>query len=65
MIGFAAEEIDQGAPTRGCPGPAARCWWRTRTPCAQTAADGLEYYAVSIVGPRNPVDKIVGKLPLL
>lgn len=31
----------------------------------QTAADGLDYFAVSIVGPRNPVDKIVGKLPLL
>jgi len=29
------------------------------------AADGLDYYAVSIVGPRNPVDKLVGKLPLL
>ena len=25
----------------------------------------LNYYAVSIVGPRNPLDKIVGKLPLL
>jgi hypothetical protein len=25
----------------------------------------LGYYAVSIVGPRNPLDKIVGKLPLL
>jgi hypothetical protein len=25
----------------------------------------LDYYAVSIVGPRNPVDKIVGKLSLL
>ena len=30
-----------------------------------TPAAGLDYYAVSIVGPRNPVDKIVGKLPLL
>ncbi len=28
-------------------------------------AAGLDYYAVSIVGPRNPVDKLVGKLPLL
>jgi len=25
----------------------------------------LDYYAVSIVGPRNPVDKLVGKLALL
>ncbi|WP_240796193.1 DUF2000 domain-containing protein [Streptomyces sp. RFCAC02] len=25
----------------------------------------LEYCAVSIVGPRNPVDRIVGRLPLL
>ncbi|MCM4083976.1 DUF2000 domain-containing protein [Paractinoplanes hotanensis] len=32
---------------------------------AGTAADGLDYYAVSIVGPRNPVDKLVGRLPLL
>lgn len=31
----------------------------------ETAADDVEYYAVSIVGPRNRVDKIVGKLPLL
>lgn len=29
------------------------------------AAAELAYYAVSIVGPRNRVDKIVGKLPLL
>lgn len=27
--------------------------------------DDLDYYAVSIVGPRNPVDKLVSKLPLL
>ena len=27
--------------------------------------DVPQYYAVSIVGPRNRVDKIVGKLPLL
>jgi hypothetical protein len=31
----------------------------------EAAADGIDYYAVSIVGPRNPLDKIVGKLPLL
>ncbi|GAA0542571.1 hypothetical protein GCM10010172_25030 [Paractinoplanes ferrugineus] len=31
----------------------------------EASADGLDYYAVSIVGPRNPLDKIVGKLPLL
>ena len=29
------------------------------------SADSLDYYAVSIVGPRNPIDKLVGKLPLL
>jgi uncharacterized protein DUF2000 len=28
-------------------------------------ATELDYYAVSIVGPRNPVDKIVGRLALL
>jgi hypothetical protein len=32
---------------------------------AGTEADDLAYYAVSIVGPRNKVDKLVGKLPLL
>ena len=31
----------------------------------ETRADDLDYQAVSIVGPRNPVDKIVGKLPLM
>ena len=32
---------------------------------AQSHADDLEYYAVSVVGPKNRVDKIVGRLPLL
>ena len=32
---------------------------------SQSAAAEIDYYAVSIVGPRNSVDKIVGKLPLL
>jgi hypothetical protein len=31
----------------------------------ETKADDLDYYAVSFVGPRNPVDKIVGKLALM
>ncbi|MET7996420.1 DUF2000 domain-containing protein [Amycolatopsis sp. NPDC005232] len=31
----------------------------------ETAGEALDYYAVSIVGPRNRVGKIVGKLPLL
>jgi hypothetical protein len=31
----------------------------------ETKADDLDYYAVSIVGPRNPIDKIVGKLSLM
>jgi hypothetical protein len=31
----------------------------------KTAADDLDYRAVSIVGPRNRVSKIVGRLPLL
>jgi hypothetical protein len=26
---------------------------------------GIDYFAVSIVGPRNPVDKLVGRLALL
>ncbi|MEU3464730.1 DUF2000 domain-containing protein [Streptomyces sp. NPDC006733] len=31
----------------------------------ETRTTDLDYCAVSIVGPRNPVDKIVGKLPLM
>ncbi|MGW5262240.1 DUF2000 domain-containing protein [Microbispora sp. NPDC004025] len=31
----------------------------------ETAADDVDYYAVSVVGPRNRVDKIAGKLPLM
>ncbi|GAA3466179.1 DUF2000 domain-containing protein [Nonomuraea roseola] len=31
----------------------------------ESAAEDLDYYAVSIVGPRNRVDKIVGRLPLM
>lgn len=32
---------------------------------AGASAENLAYYALSIVGPRNRVDKIVGKLPLM
>lgn len=32
---------------------------------AETPPAEIEYYAVSIVGPRNRVDKIVGRLPLM
>jgi hypothetical protein len=35
------------------------------TTVSKTNADDIEYYAVSVVGPRNRVDKIVGKLPLM
>lgn len=31
----------------------------------KTQTEEMEYCAVSIVGPRNPVDRIVGKLPLM
>ncbi|MEU4701235.1 DUF2000 domain-containing protein [Nonomuraea dietziae] len=31
----------------------------------ESRAEDLDYYAVSIVGPRNRVDKIVGRLPLM
>lgn len=31
----------------------------------EASAEDIDYYAVSIVGPRNPLDKIVGKLALL
>jgi hypothetical protein len=36
-----------------------------RAAMGKTAADDVDYLAVSIVGPRNRVSKIVGKLPLL
>jgi len=29
------------------------------------APDDLEYLAVSLVGPKNRIDKIVGRLPLM
>jgi len=32
---------------------------------AEAGADAVEYLAVSLVGPRNRVDKIVGRLPLM
>jgi hypothetical protein len=32
---------------------------------ADRAADDLDYLAVSLVGPRNRVDRVVGRLPLL
>jgi hypothetical protein len=32
---------------------------------AATSGDALPYYAVSVVGPRNRVDRIVGRLALL
>ncbi|MFI2301728.1 DUF2000 domain-containing protein [Actinacidiphila glaucinigra] len=31
----------------------------------KSRAEEIDYCAISIVGPRNPVDKIVGKLPLM
>ena len=36
-----------------------------REQLAATPAAAIVYYAVSLVGPRNRVDKIVGRLPLL
>ncbi len=43
----------------------ARRRWSTRTtaPLGKTAAEDVAYCAVSIVGPRNRVGKLVGKLP--
>lgn len=35
------------------------------TAVGKTAPEDIEYYAVSLVGPRNRVDRIVGKLPLM
>jgi hypothetical protein len=36
-----------------------------RSTVAQTSSAELDYYAVSIVGPRNRVDRLVGHLPLM
>jgi hypothetical protein len=36
-----------------------------RAALSKTATENLSYCAASIVGPRNRVNKIVGKLPLL
>lgn len=36
-----------------------------RASVAMSRADEIEYYAVSLVGPRNRVDRIIGHLPLL
>jgi len=36
-----------------------------RQTLAETRSEDVEYYALSIVGPRNRVDKIVGRIPLL
>lgn len=35
------------------------------TALTETNADDLEYYAVSVIGPRNRIDNIVGRLPLV
>jgi hypothetical protein len=43
---------------------ATRVYDDYRTTLAATAPDALELLAVAIVGPRNPVDRIAGKLPL-
>lgn len=35
------------------------------TTVSETAAEDIDYYAVSLLGPRNRVDRIIGRLPLL
>jgi hypothetical protein len=32
---------------------------------ASSAPKDLDYFAVSLVGPKNRIDKLVGRLPLL
>lgn len=44
---------------------ASRNYQEYRAGLASSAEDELGYYAVSLVGPRNKVDKLVGGLPLL
>lgn len=45
--------------------PATRVYDEYLHAVAATAPDELEYLAVSVVDPRNRVDKLVGRLPLL
>jgi Protein of unknown function (DUF2000) len=49
--------------------PAAAQWTRVYdeylTTVSETAAEDIDYYAVSLLGPRNRVDRIIGRLPLL
>ncbi|GHF46365.1 hypothetical protein GCM10017566_19340 [Amycolatopsis bartoniae] len=44
---------------------ASRSYEEYRAGLGSTDESELSYYAVSIVGPRNKVDKLVGGLPLL
>ncbi|MGA7207031.1 MAG: DUF2000 family protein [Specibacter sp.] len=57
-IGFAPEEIDTSAQQ-------TRVYDEYLTAVSETAAEDIDYYAVSLVGPRNRVDRIIGRLPLL
>ena len=58
---------DQGLLVVDMPQPAQtnRVYDEYLAELAQKNAADLAYHAVSIVGPRNAVDKLVGKLPLL
>ena len=44
---------------------ATRVYDEYRAAIAATTGDTIEYYAVSIVGPRNRVDRLVGRLSLM
>ena len=42
-----------------------RVYEEYRESVSGSSGDDIEYYALSIVGPRNRVDRLVGRLPLL
>lgn len=44
---------------------ATRVYDEYREAVAASGSDELQYLAVSLVGPRNRIDRIVGRLPLL
>ena len=53
------------AQVRECAAQLTRVYDEYLGAVAETDPAELDYYAVSLVGPRNRVDKIVGRLPLL
>ncbi|PJJ73316.1 uncharacterized protein DUF2000 [Diaminobutyricimonas aerilata] len=62
-----AAATSEGAFVADMPAAAqsTRVYDEYRAQLAEIPGDDIEYYAVSIVGPRNRVDRLVRRLPLL